>query len=67
VEWKVSSISPLDVGWGLVIESLKYLMALEESLPVMGVDDGGLGLISFVGLGLNFPLDLVVELGLFWV
>jgi hypothetical protein len=35
--------------------------------PGTWVGDGEWGLISFVGLGLNFLVDLVVELGLFWV
>ena len=52
---------------GFVIESLNYLVALEGLFPGMGADDGGMGLISFVGLGLNFLDDLVVELGLFLV
>jgi hypothetical protein len=50
-----------------VIESLKYLVVM-VGLPLgRWVGDEGLGLISFVGLGLNFLVDLVVELGLFWV
>jgi hypothetical protein len=50
-----------------VIESLKYLMALVALPPGMWVGDGEWGLTLFVGLGLNFLVDLVVELGLFSV
>jgi hypothetical protein len=59
-------IWPLDVGSGLVIESLKYLVGVVE-LPPGIIGDEGWGLTSFLGLGLSFPADLVVELGLFWV
>ena len=50
-----------------MIESLNYRVEVVQLSPGTWVGDEGMGLISFVGLGLNFLLDLVVELGLFWV
>ena len=70
VEWKVSlkvHYGQHGLGLGLVIESWKHLMV--GGVLLLGVPVGvrGLGLISYVGLGLNFLFDQVVELGLFLV